>query len=57
MYCACATSFFMFDRLYLMTDVPSGDSKGVIFLNFDSSFMSCEHFSPERTFYFEDFAL
>ena len=27
MYCACATNFFHFDRLYLMTDVSSGDEK------------------------------
>ena len=53
----CSVHFFFsfFDLLYLMTDVPSGDGKGVIFLNFDSSFMCCEQFCPGRTFYFDDF--
>ena len=56
MCCARATSFsFIFDRLYPMTDVSSGDGKGVIFLSFASSFMWCEQFCPGRTFYFDDF--
>ena len=46
---------FIFDRLYLMTRVSSGDGKYVIFLSFDSSFMWCENFCPGRTFYFDDF--
>ena len=41
--------------LYLMTDVSSGDRKGVIFLSFASSLMWCEQFCPGRTFYFDDF--
>ena len=32
-------SFFIFDRLYLVTDMSYGDGKGVIFLSFASSFM------------------
>ena len=32
---------FIFDLLYLMTHVPSGDEKRVIFLSFDSSIMWC----------------
>ena len=56
MYCACTTSFlFIFDRLYLMTHVLSGNGKGVIFLSFDGSFMWCEQFCPGRTFYFDNF--
>ena len=43
--------FFIFDRLSLMTHVSSGDGKGVIFLNFDSSFMCCEQFCPGRTLF------
>ena len=57
MYCACATSFFIFDRLYLLAHVLFGDRKGVIFLSFDSSFMWCEQFCHGRTFYFDDFYL
>ena len=45
-------NFFIFDRLYLMTQ---GNGKGVIFLSFDRSFMWCEQFCPERTFYFDNF--
>ena len=56
MYCECAKSFFfIFDRLYLVTDVSYGDGKGVIFLNFASCLMRCEQFCPGRTFYFDDF--
>ena len=56
MCCACATSFFViFDRLYLMTQAPSADGKGVIFLSIDSSFMWCEQFCPGGTFYFDNF--
>ena len=47
--------FFILDWFYLMTDVWSGDGKGVTFLSFDSSFMWCEQFCPGRTFYFDDF--
>ena len=47
--------FVICDRLYLMTNVSAEDGKGVIFLNFDSSFMWCEQFCPGRTFYFDDF--
>ena len=32
MYCACATSFSIFDWLYLMTQVLSGDGKVIIVL-------------------------
>ena len=49
MYCASATSFLsIFDCLYLMIHVSSGDRKGVIFLSFDSSFMWCEQFCPQE---------
>ena len=56
MYVLCMRNelFFIFDQLYLMTDVSSGDRKGVIFLSFDSSFICCEKFCTGRTFYFDD---
>ena len=38
--------FFIFDQLYLMTLMSSGDWKGVIFHSFDSSVMWCEQFCP-----------
>ena len=44
--------FFIFDWLYLMTYVSSGDGEGVICLGFYSSFMWCRQFCPGRTFYF-----
>ena len=47
--------FFIFDRLYLVTDVSYWDGKGVIFLSFASSFIWCEQFCPGRTFYFDAF--
>ena len=51
----CATRFsFIFDRLYLMAHVSSGNGKGVIFLSFDSSFMWCEQFCRGISFYFND---
>ena len=53
--CACATSFFHVDRLYLMAHVSSWDEKGFIFLSFDSPFMWCEQFCSGRTFYFDNF--
>ena len=40
--------FSIFDWLYLITDVSSGDGKGVIFISFDSSFMWCEQFFSRR---------
>ena len=46
---------FIFDRLYLMTHVSSGNGKGVIFRSLDSSFMWCEQFCLGSTFYFDDF--
>ena len=49
-------SFFIFGRLYLMTDVSSGDGKGVI-LSFDSSFTWCQQCCSGRIFYFDDFYL
>ena len=48
-------AFFIFDLLYFMTHVSSGNRKGVILLSFDSSFIWCERFCQERTFYFDDF--
>ena len=57
MYCACATSFFHFDRLYLMTHVSFGDERGVIFPSFDSSFMWCEQFCQEELFMLTIFIL
>ena len=47
--------YFIFDWLYLMTDVSHGDGKGIILLRFASSLMWCEQFCPGRTFYFDDF--
>ena len=47
--------FFIFDWLYPIIHVSSGNGKGVIFLSFDSSFMWWEQFCPGRTFYFDDF--
>ena len=38
--------FFIFYRLYLMTDVSYGDGEVVILLSFDSSLMFCEQFCP-----------
>ena len=49
--------FFIFDRLYLLTDESYEDGKDVIFLTFASSFVWCEQFCLERTFYFDDFYL
>ena len=46
--------FSIFDRLFLMTHVSSGEGKGAIFLTFDSSFVLCGQFCPGRTFYFDD---
>ena len=58
MYRACVTSFiFIFDWLYLVTDVSYGDRKGDIFSSFSRPFMWCEQFCPGRTFYFDDFYL
>ena len=48
-------AFFIFDRLYLMTDVSYWDEKGVMFFSFAGSFMCGEQFCPGRTFYFDDF--
>ena len=45
----------IFDRLYLMTHVSSGDGKGVIFLSFGSSLMWREQYCPTRTLNFDDF--
>ena len=50
-------AFFIFNWLYLVTDVSFGDRKGVTFLSFASSFMWCEQFCPRRTFHSDDFTL
>ena len=48
-------NFFIFDQMFLVTDVSYGDWKGVIFLSFASLFTWCEQILSRKNFYSDDF--
>ena len=49
--------FFIFDQLYLVTDVSYGDGKGVIFLSFFSLSCGVNNFGLEELFSLTIFTL